>query len=121
MAPGLGTDGNLTGITSTIVQQNGGILIELMVDPTNDPMDLVNRWVSSYSLNCSVMHDKDGMTRPALATGNQDREWAFIVDLSTMEIVWAEHGSHASGSPVESYAAVLGMVEICSAAYLNCP
>jgi hypothetical protein len=117
----LGTDGNATGITSEVVQQNGGIFIELMVDSSGDPMSLVDSWVSGYSLNCSVMHDKDGNSREALREGSQDREWAFIVDLSTMKIVWRGFGSLGGGLAVEDYAAVLGLVEICKPEYLDCP
>lgn len=118
----MGTDGNATGITSEVVQSNGGIFIELMVDTTGDAMTLIDNWVATYSLNCSVMHDKDGASRDALKDG-ADREWAFIVDLATMAIVWRDFGS--TGAPdsmaVEDYAAVLGLVEICKPEYLNCP
>lgn len=119
----MGTDGNNTGITAEVVQQNGGIFIELMVDNTSNPMMTVDDWVATNSLNCSVMHDKDGNTRTELEGPNGDREYAFIVDLSTMEIVWREFGS--LGAPmsmaIEDYAAVLGLVEICKPEYLNCP
>lgn len=104
-----------------MVQSNGGVFIELMVDSTNDAMGLVDDWVASYSLNCSVMHDKDGASRDALKEGSSDREWAFILDLSTMEIVWRGFGSLGGGLAVEDYAAVLGLVEICKPEYLNCP
>ncbi len=117
----MGTDGNATGITSEVVQENGGIFIELMVDSTGNPMGLVDDWVSTYSLNCSVMHDKDGASRTALADNGADREWAFIVDLSTMEITWRGFGSLGGGLAVEDYAAVLGLVEICKPEYLDCP
>lgn len=117
----MGTAGNATGITSEIVQQAGGIVIELMVDNTSSAMTLIDNWVATYQLNCSVMHDKDGQSRPALASGNGDREWAFIVDLSTMEIVWRAFGSLGGGLAIEDYAAVQGLVEICKPEYLNCP
>lgn len=116
----MGTQGNATGITAEIVQQNGGIVIELMVDNTSDAMGLLNAWTAAYSLNCSVMHDKDGMARAMLQSNGADREWAFIVDLSTMEIVWRAFGSLGGSLAVEDYAAVQGLVEICSANYLNC-
>lgn len=117
----MGTQGNATGTTTEIVQQNGGIFIELMVDNTNNPMTLVDAWVSSYDLNGSVMHDKDGMARSSLQSMGADREWAFIVDLSTMEIVWRGFGGLGGGMAIEDYAAVEGLVEICKAEYLNCP
>ena len=116
----MGTNGNATGITSEIVQQNGGIVIELMVDNTADPIALVDSWTAAYSLNCSVMHDKDGMANPTLADEGANREWAFVVDLSNMEIVWRGFGSLGGGLAVEDYAAVLGLVEICKPEYLNC-
>lgn len=115
----MGSDGNATGITSEVVQANGGIFIELMVDTTNDPMGLVDNWTATYSLNCSVMHDKDGETRPTLANGG-DREWAYLIDLSNMEIVWSDFGSTGSGLAVEDYAGVLALVEICKPQYLDC-
>lgn len=116
----MGTNGNATGITSEIVQQNGGIVIELMVDNTNDGMGLVDAWTASYSLNCSVMHDKDGQANPVLADEGANREWAFVIDLSNMEIVWRGFGSLGGGLAIEDYAAVQGLVEICKAEYLNC-
>ena len=116
----MGTAGNATGITSEIVQQNGGIVIELMVDSTNDAMGLVDSWTAAYSLNCSVMHDKDGTANPILADEGANREWAFVIDLSTMEIVWRGFGSLGGGLAIEDYAAVLGLVEICKPEYLNC-
>jgi len=117
----LGTQGNATGITSETVQANGGIFIELMVDSTSDPMTLLDAWTSAYSLNCSVMHDKDGVANGVLQDEGANREWAFIIDLSTMEIVWRAFGSLGGSLAVEDYAAVQGLVEICKPQYLNCP
>lgn len=117
----MGTQGNGTNYTSEFVQQNGGIFIELVVDVSNDPMTLLDNWVATYDLNCSVMHDKDGQARIALEDMGNDREWAFIVDLSNMEIVWRDFGSLGGNLQLEQYAAVQGLVEICSASYLNCP
>jgi len=101
--------------TSLDLHQSGAI-----VDSTNDPMSVVDAWTAAHSLNCSVMHDKDGATRPALAN-NADREWAYLVDLSTMEIKWTEFGSTGSGLFIEDYAGVLGLVELCKPQYLDCP
>ncbi len=90
-----------------------------MVDNTGDPVSLVDNWVASYLLNCSVMHDKDGMSRDLLQDG-ADREWAFIIEIATMKILWREFGSTGGGLFVEDYAAVQGLVEICKPQYLNC-
>lgn len=117
----MGTEGNATGITTEIVQQNGGIVLELIVDSSNDPMSHVDAWVTAYSLNGSVMQDKDGVARSELSVMNADREWAFIVDLSNMAIVWRAFGSLGNLPNVEDYSAVQGLVEICTPKYLNCP
>lgn len=116
----MGTQGNGTGVTTEIVQQNGGIFIELIIDVSNDPVTLVDDWTAAYSLNGSVMHDKDGQANFALEDMGANREWAFIVDLSNMEIVWRAFGSLGGGLAIEDYAAVEGLVEICTAQYLDC-
>jgi hypothetical protein len=116
----LGTVGNATGFTSEVVQNNGGIVIELMVDNTNDAMGLVDGWTATYELNCSVVHDKDNESNFQLQDQGANREWAFVIDTSTMEIVWRGFGSLGGSLAIEQYAAVLGLVEICSASYLNC-
>jgi hypothetical protein len=116
----LGTAGNLTGVSSETVQSNGGIYIELIVDSLSNPVSTVDAWTASYALNCSVMHDKDGASRPALANGG-DREWSYLVDLSNMQIVWTAFGSLGGGLPIEDYAGVLALVEMCKPQYLDCP
>jgi hypothetical protein len=96
--------------------QAGGLVIELMVDVTGDPMALLNAWITSdgRDLNCIVVHDKDGMSNDALEEPvGVNREWAFIVDTTTMEIVWRAFGS-LSTQPESDSSAVQGLVEMCN-------
>ena len=96
--------------------QAGGIVIELMVDVTSNPQNTLDTWVTSdgHSINCFLLHDKDGMSNGALeATPGENREWAFIVDTSTMEIVWRAFGS-LGGQAIEESSAVQGLVEMCN-------
>jgi hypothetical protein len=111
---------NPTGITSQLVQENGGLVIELLVDNSADAMALVDAWVTSdgRDLNCSVVHDKDGMSNSALEENGANREWAFIIDTTTMEIVWRAFGSLGSQAEEDS-SAVQGLVEMCN--LLACP
>jgi hypothetical protein len=113
------TPTNDTGITSLLVQQAGGIVIELLVDVTSDPIPLVDAWVTSdgRDLNCSVVHDKDGVSNDALKD-MANREWAFVIDTSTMKIVWRAFGSTGNQAEEDS-SAVQGLVEMCNR--LTCP
>jgi hypothetical protein len=95
--------------------QAGGLVIELMVDATANPMGLLDAWITSdgRDLNCIVIHDKDGMSDPTLeAMPGQNREWGYIVDTSTMEIVWRQFGSLGQQAEADS-SAVQGLGEMC--------
>lgn len=104
------------GVTTQEVQEAGGIVIELMVDANPaDATVLVDAWITSdgRDLNCSVVHDKDGMSNGALDGPQGNREYGYVIDLSTMEILWRGFGSLGS-QPEASSSAVQGLVEMCS-------
>ncbi|MEM1031667.1 MAG: hypothetical protein AAF928_00240 [Myxococcota bacterium] len=117
----MGTQGNATGFTSELAQASGGIVMQVLVDNTQNPMSLVDTWVGTFEINASVMHDRDGEVRNQLSPNGQNREWAYLIDLSTMEILWRAFGSFGGNLDVEDYSGVLGLVEMCLPQYLNCP
>ena len=90
-------------------------MIELMVDVTSNPQNLLNAWITSdgRDLNCIVLHDKDGMSNDALEDQGANREWAYIVDTRTMEIVWRAFGSLGQQAEADS-SAVQGLVQMCT-------
>jgi len=86
----------------------GGIILELLeqgtsggTPPTTPEMD---GWITTYGLKCDVLRLKFD-NPPAL----EGREWAYLVDLSTMEIVWKAFGSTGT---TNNSAAKQGLVEI---------
>jgi hypothetical protein len=99
---------------------NGGLVVELMVDDTANPMGVVDTWVTSdgHQINCSVVHDTDGFSNSSLedippgGTNPANREWAFVIDTSNMQIVWRAFGS-LGDQEVEDSSAVQGLTEMC--------
>ena len=86
-----------------------------MVDVNGAPQGLLDAWTTSdgRDLNCSVLHDKDGQSNPTLADNGANREWAFVIDTSNMQIVWKAFGSLGNQPELDS-SAVQGLIELCS-------
>lgn len=74
----------------------GGAVLELLLDgprsntaPTDQELAA---WIQAYSLTVTSVRRVDARTREVFA----DREYAYIVDLSTMQVVWREQGLYAT-------------------------
>jgi hypothetical protein len=76
------------------VQQAGGRVIEVLFSgqmPGSQPLPELSAWITSYDLKVTALAPNAGNTLVASAS---DREHAYIVDLSTMKIVWTVFGSY---------------------------
>jgi hypothetical protein len=96
------------GDLSAPVQAAGGRVIEVMFSgtagaPTDNELD---SWVTAYDLKVSLVAPKG---TSSLAGGASDREHAYIVDLSTMKIVWTVFGSYG---PTTNSSAKQGLAEM---------
>ena len=79
---------NLNGAT---VVNAGGMIAEVLIQSGFNgalQMSDVTTWVNTFELDFTVVMATDGETQNALI----DREWTYIVDTSTMEIVWRRQG-----------------------------
>ena len=88
---------------------------EVLVGPALS-QTTVDVWTNTYELNVNTMRALDGETRNEL----QDREWAYIVDTSNMQIVWRAFGSFGS-QPATSSSAYQGLVKMDELLGTNCP
>jgi hypothetical protein len=68
----------------------GGLIVDILYSG-----DLL-AWIQANDLHVSVVKPKPG--DPSL-TELQSREWSYIVDLKTMQIVWTGFGSYAGLAP----------------------
>lgn len=75
------------GQLSLPVQQAGGAVIEALFGGDLDA------WITAYDLKVTTAVPEPG---GGLVGGVADREHAFIVELSTMQIVWYGFGSYAT-------------------------
>lgn len=72
----------------------GGIVIEILFTEVPDGgRGELSAWVETFDLMVTTIVPLDGNT---LVESAADREHAFIVDLSTMEIVWTAFGSYTT-------------------------
>ena len=76
----------------------------------------VDLWTTSYELNVTSVRALDPDTRFELV----DREWAYIVDTSNMQIVWKAFGSFGS-QPATSSSAYQGLAEMATRLGITCP
>ncbi|MCC6216005.1 MAG: hypothetical protein IT376_14155 [Polyangiaceae bacterium] len=63
-------------------------------------------WVDTYDLSVTALSPAPGSTFGADLGG---REWAYVVELSTMRIVWKGFGSYG---PTTNSSALQGLVEL---------
>lgn len=55
----------------------------------------LDAWILSEDLHVTVVRPKDGQTLQELV----NREWTYVVDLTTMKIVWKGFGSFDGSQP----------------------
>jgi hypothetical protein len=67
----------------------GGVVVEIL--HSGD----VDAWVKAYDLHVTVVKPKDAETLNELVS----REWTYVIDLSTMKIVWKGFGSYDGSKP----------------------
>lgn len=82
------------GDLSAPVQQAGGRVIEVLFSGTGaatDPAPVLGAWITAYDLKVTTIIPKAGNT---LVTDDGMRENSYIVDLTTMKIVWTVFGSY---------------------------
>ena len=75
----------------------GGLVTEVLYDG-----DLLS-WIQANDLHVTVVKPKPG--DPTL-TDLQSREWSYIVDLKTMQIVWTGFGSYLGLNPNSMHVAL---------------
>jgi hypothetical protein len=70
----------------------GGAVLELLLDGSRNniaPTDQeLSAWIQAYGLTVTSVRRIDARTREVFA----DREFAYIIDLSTMQVVWRQQG-----------------------------
>ena len=72
----------------------GGAVVEILMTPdpqAASPQAGLNTWITTFGLNITAVLPRDGMTQSVLGV----RETAYIVNLSTMKIVWKFNGNLA--------------------------
>lgn len=79
----------------------GGLVVEVLYD--HDPLP----WIQAEDLHVTVVTVKDGQTLQEL----QSREWSYIVDLTTMKIVWTGFGSYSGQAPQSFHTALVKLHE----------
>ena len=78
----------------------GGAVVEALIE------DQLDAWITTYDLENTVVQPKDPQT---LLSEMGPRETGYIIDLSTMTIVWKTFGSF---SPTDNSSAKQGMAEM---------
>lgn len=64
----------------------GGAVVEALIE------DELDAWITTYDLKITVVRPKSS----AFLTEMGPREWGYIIDLSTMKIVWKGFGSFST-------------------------
>lgn len=85
----------------------GAVVVEVVEQgaSTGAPSDAdMNGWIQTYGLEITTVRPKDGDTMQL-----EGREWAYIVDLADMKIVWKAFGSYGTTS---NSSATQGLAEI---------
>ena len=78
----------------------GGAVIEVLIQ------DQLDAWITTYDLEVTVVRPKNPQQ---FLTEMGPREWAYIIDLSNMTIVWKAFGSFASTT---NSSAKQGLIEL---------
>jgi hypothetical protein len=85
----------------------GGVVVEVVEQGASpgppDTGDL-DGWIQTYGLEITTVRPKDGATMQL-----EGREWAYIVDLDDMKIVWKAFGSYGS---TNNSSATQGLAEL---------
>lgn len=66
----------------------GGTVVEILLSGDLDT------WAEAFALPVSAVQPLDGETEAHLG----GREWNYIIDTTTLTIVWMEFGSYSDGS-----------------------
>jgi hypothetical protein len=74
-----------------VVKAGGAVVEILMTGSPGAAHDGLDAWIEAYNLDVTTVAPTDGFTMSELGV----RETCFIVDLSTMKIVWKDNGSLA--------------------------
>lgn len=64
----------------------GGAVVEALIE------DQLDAWITTYDLKVTVVRPKSTQFLSEMGP----REWAYIIDLQTMKIVWKSFGSFSS-------------------------
>jgi hypothetical protein len=64
----------------------GGAVVEALIE------DQLDAWITTYDLKITVVRPKS----PTFLTDLDGREYGYVIDLSTMKIVWKGFGSYSS-------------------------
>ncbi len=81
----------------------GGAVVEALLDSGQAALDA---WINTYDLKISVVHPKQ---TSQFLTDLGPRETAYVIDLSTMKIVWTGFGSFG---PTDNSSAKQAMAEM---------
>ena len=73
----------------------GGVVVEILqtayfAEPTQDQLDA---WINTHDLTVTTVMDRDPDAETETFNALGIREQAFILDLTTMQIVWQNAGS----------------------------
>lgn len=81
----------------------GGPVVEVLIQ------DQLDAWITTYDLKVSVVRPKDP---PTFLADMGPREWAYVIDLSTMKIVWKGFGSFSSTTNSSAKQALLELNQL---------
>ena len=82
------------------VIEAGGAVVEVLLDagigepPTEEEL---TAWIEAYSLTVTTVGRVDARTREVFS----DREYAYIIDLETMQVVWQTQALFSSPTITE--------------------
>jgi hypothetical protein len=91
-----------------LVVDAGGVVVEVLqtsgfAEPTVDQLDA---WINTYDLGVTSVIDRDPDAETETFTALGDREQVFIVDLSTMAVVYQFDGNNFGTPPASTVAAI---------------
>lgn len=91
----------------------GGVIVEVLASNANAPptRNNLNAWITTFSLPVTALIDPSGVGTRTLNTYGI-RESTFIVELSTMRVVFKVNGSVAGVGPSGVAQAIPRMLEL---------
>jgi hypothetical protein len=90
-----------------LVVDAGGVVVEILqtsafAEPTEEQLD---NWINTYDIGVTSVIDRDPDAETETFTALGDREQVFILDVSTMTVVYQFDGNNFGTPPASTVAA----------------